>query len=73
LKHNATEFKEIEWRNAAICLSLMEYNEKNLNKLIDMYDHWKERILDSEVVKDNFNKILDKLKKKLTHNKELKD
>jgi hypothetical protein len=58
LKHNVSDHKEIEWRNTAFCLSQIKYNEKIFSKLLDMYDCWKERMLDSYEVKANFNQIL---------------
>ena len=51
LKHNVSDHKEIEWRNTAYCLSQIKYNEKIFNKLLDMYDCWKERMLDCVEVK----------------------
>jgi len=72
LKHNVSDNKEIEWRNTAYCLSQIKFNERNLNKLMDLYDSWKERIIDSEDVKSHFNLILDKCKKS-NPNKEMKE
>lgn len=44
-------------------MSQIKFNEKNFNKLLDQYDSWKERIIDSEDVRANFNTILQAIKK----------
>ena len=63
LKHNVSQHMTIEWRNTAFCLSQIKYNEKIFTKLLENYECWKERILDSPDVKEHFNQILAYCKK----------
>lgn len=55
LKHNVSDHDAIEWRNTAYCLTQIKYNDKTLQKLLDQYECWKERMLDSAECKEHFN------------------
>lgn len=52
-----------EWRNSAICLAQIDFNERLLQKLIDQYESWKERMIDHEPTKESFVLIAANLKK----------
>ena len=58
LRHNVSAHDAVEWRNTAYCLSQIKYTEKIFLKLLDQYECWKERMLDSPEVKSHFNTIL---------------
>lgn len=53
----------IEWRNTAFCLSQFKLNDKLFAKLHDLYDCYKERLLQSAEVKDYFLIIVNNSKK----------
>lgn len=57
-----TSLDVIEWRNTTYCLSLLNYNEKSVNKLLELYQNLKEKI-DDEIVNDNFQAIFNRFKK----------
>ena len=52
-----------EWRNTAFCLSMLSYNEKGLRKLIDMFEFYREMLIDISV-NEAFKTILNKVKYK---------
>lgn len=55
LRHNVSENKEIEWRNTSFCLSQIKYSDKNFSKLLELYDMWKERMIDQDqIVRGHF-------------------
>ena len=70
LKHNVSIHDQIEWRNTAYCLTQIKYNEKIFQRLLDNYECWKERIIDSPEVKIKFQDIMEDLKKKNTISRE---
>jgi len=51
-----------EWRNTTFCLSLLNYTEKSVNKLLELYQNLKEKI-DDELVFENFQAIFIKFRK----------
>jgi condensin complex subunit 1 len=51
LRNNTSDICKIEWRNSSFCLTLMKLNEKLVLKIMDMYEFWKERMLDSKETK----------------------
>ena len=51
-----------EWRNTSTCLALLAYNEKGLSKLLEMFENYRDKLSD-DMIRDNFNQILLKLKK----------
>lgn len=51
-----------EWRNTTYCLSLLNYNEKGLNKVSDLFSNLKEKV-DDDIVKENLNNIFIKFRK----------
>jgi len=53
----------VEWRNTAFCLSQLKITEKVLSKLLELYDSYKERLLQSKEVKDYFCVIVTNAKK----------
>ena len=53
----------IEWRNTAFCLSHLKLTEKGFLKLLELYDCYKERIIQSPDVKDYFLQIVANTKK----------
>jgi condensin complex subunit 1 len=60
---NSTNKKE--WRNTTFCLSLLNYNEKGLNKVLELFGNLKEKI-DDDIVNENFANIFAKYKKTST-------
>ena len=52
----------VESHNLAYCLSLMDYSERTLRKLIDLFSLYKDRLTD-DVVSGYFQKIISKTKK----------
>lgn len=60
LKHSPSP---VEWRNTAFCLSQLKITEKILSKLLELYDSYKERLLQSKEVKDYFCVIVTNAKK----------
>ena len=54
---------EIEWRNTAYCLSQLKLTEKGFMKLLELYDCYKERLLQSADVKEYFLQIVAASKK----------
>ena len=58
-----------EWRNNTYCLSLLNYNDKTVNKLFDLYQNLKEKI-DDEIVNENFQNIFNKYKRNTNVSKE---
>lgn len=52
-----------EWRNSSFCLTQINFNERLLQKLIDQYESWKERMIDHEPTQQNFQLIATNLKK----------
>ena len=56
---------EIEWRNTAFCLSQLKYSEKAFLKLLELYDCYKERLVQSPLIKDYFMLIVAQSKKLL--------
>ena len=69
LKHNVSSHKEIEWRNTAFCLTQIKYNEKIFTKLLEHYESWKERMIDSPDVHEMFNVILQNVRKVVNKDK----
>lgn len=63
LKHNISEHDQVEWRNTAFCLTQIKYTDKIFSKLLDHYECWKERMLDSPDVQEYFNVILNNCRK----------
>lgn len=57
---NSTNKKE--WRNTTYCLSLLHYNEKGFNKVLELFGNLKEKI-DDDIVNENFSNIFAKYKK----------
>lgn len=55
--------QQIEWRNSSFCLTQINFNERLLQKLIDQYESWKERMIDHEPTTQNFQLIVTNLKK----------
>jgi len=53
----------IEWRNTAFCLSQLKLTEKGFLKLLELYDCYKERLLQSGEVKEYFLQIVQASKK----------
>jgi hypothetical protein len=51
---------EKEWRNTAYCLSLLPYNDKGLRKLIEMYENYREKLFDPQIM-ECFKAILQKV------------
>jgi len=45
---------EIEWRNTAYCISQLKMTDKIFMKLLELYDCYKERLLNSPDVKEYF-------------------
>ena len=45
-----------EWRNTACCLSMITYNEKSVRKLLEMFECFREKLIDP-VIMDNFKSI----------------
>ena len=39
-----------EWRNSAYCLSLLAYNEKSIRKLIEMFDYYRDKLVDQRIM-----------------------
>ncbi len=60
----------VEWRNTTFCLSLLNYNDKHIMKLLEFYANLKDRIENDDIVKDNFQVIFNKYKKGANANKE---
>lgn len=56
-----------EWRNTTYCLSLLNYTEKSVNKLLELYQSLKEKI-DDEIVNENFAAIFARFKKNSNNN-----
>lgn len=56
-----------EWRNTTFCLSLLNYTEKSVNKLLELYQNLKEKI-DDEIVNENFSAIFTRFKKNSSNN-----
>jgi condensin complex subunit 1 len=52
-----------EWRNTTYCLSLLNYNDKGLNKVLELFGNLKEKIIDDDIVNENFFNIFAKYKK----------
>jgi len=44
----------VEWRNTAFCLSQLKLTDKGFMKLLELYDCYKERLIQSPDVKDYF-------------------
>ena len=53
----------IEWRNTAFCLCQLKLTEKGFMKLLELYDCYKERLLQSPDVKEYFLQIVVSSKK----------
>lgn len=53
----------IEWRNTAFCLTQLKMTDKILPKLLEYYDMYKERLLQSQEVKEYFLVIVTNAKK----------
>jgi len=53
----------IEWRNTAFCLSYIKYTEKIFMKLLEQYDCYKERLVQSPEVKEYLSLIVLQAKK----------
>lgn len=62
----------IEWRNTAYCLSQMKYTEKIFIKLLEYYDSYKEKILQSPDVRMHFQNVASTLKKQFSNKPDLK-
>lgn len=62
LKNSAVQ---TEWRNTAFCLTQVKVTEKILNKLLELYDCYKERLLQCTEVKDYFLVVVQNSKKLL--------
>lgn len=45
---------KIEWRNTAFCISQLKLTEKGFLKLLELYDCYKERLIQSKEVKEYF-------------------
>ena len=58
---------EKEWRNTAYCLSLLPYNEKGLRKLIEMFENYREKLFDPQIM-ECFKSILQKVLTCLNNN-----
>jgi len=56
-----------EWRNTTYCLSLLNYTEKSVNKVLELYQNLKEKI-DDEIVNENFSAIFTRFKKNSVNN-----
>lgn len=69
LKHNVSVHDKIEWRNTSFCLTQIKYNDKIFQKLLEHYECWKERMIDSPEVQENFNVILQNCKKFISKEK----
>ena len=63
--------QEMEWRNSSFCLTQINFNERLLQKLIDQYENWKERMIDHAPTQQNFQLIVANLKKQ-NHSRDLK-
>ena len=61
--HNDQNNQQNEWRNSSFCLTQIKFNEKLLQKLLDQYECWKERIIDHEPTKNNFLSIVENIRK----------
>jgi len=57
-----TSLDSNEWRNTTYCLSLLNYTEKSVNKLLELYQNLKAKI-DDEIVNGNFAAIFARFKK----------
>lgn len=53
----------VEWRNTAFCLSQLKLTDKGFMKLLELYDCYKERLIQSSDVKDYFLIIVQASKK----------
>ena len=51
-----------EWHNTSFCLSLLQYNEKGLRKLLEQFDNYREKLSDN-IVMENFQKVLTRLRR----------
>lgn len=55
---------EKEWRNTAFCMSLLPYNEKELRKLLEFFENYREKLNDPFIM-DCFRAILTKVIRKI--------
>ena len=62
----------IEWRNTTYCLSLLNYSDKHIVRLLEFYGGLKDKIEDDSVVIENFQNIFNKFKK-TNQNKDMID
>lgn len=62
---DANSNQQTEWRNSSLCLTQINFNERLLQKLMDQYESWKERLIDHEPTKENFLRIASSLKKQI--------
>jgi len=53
----------IEWRNTAFCISQLKLTDKGFLKLLEMYDCYKERLIQSAEVKEYFLQVVAASKK----------
>lgn len=53
----------VEWRNTAFCISQLKITDKIFPKLLELYDCYKERLLQSEDVKEYFLQLVQSSKK----------
>jgi len=58
----ANSDNEKDWRNSAYCLSLLQYNEKSIRKLVDNFEFYREKLADDEI-NEYFKNLLTKFKK----------
>jgi condensin complex subunit 1 len=66
LKLKNCEEKQTEWINISYALTLLNYSEKGLRKLLELYDGWKSKIAENVQVKTYFLSILTKVKRSRT-------
>jgi condensin complex subunit 1 len=54
---------QVEWRNTAFCLSQLRMTDKLLQRLLECYDMYKERLVQSPEVKEYFLVVVSNCKK----------
>lgn len=60
IKHSPSE---IEWRNVAFCISQLKFTDKIFIKLLELYDCYKERLIQNADVKEYFLQLVASSKK----------